>query len=119
MRNVVPAAALQIAVPAGAAGFSTVYEEIAETTIKIDSFTFAPQRVTVNTGTTVTWHNEDDVPHIISSRTDFFKSRTLDADDKFSFKFSAPGSYAYYCALHPQMIGTIIVGPAARKIAPR
>ena len=119
MRNVVPAAALQIAVPAGAAGFSTVYEEIAETTIKIDSFTFAPQRVTVNTGTTVTWHNEDDVPHIISSRTDFFKSRTLDADDTFSFKFSAPGSYAYYCALHPQMIGTIIVGPAARKIAPR
>ena len=118
MRNVVDVIALHVAVPAGATAFSMLYEEIAETTIKIDSFTFAPQRVSVNAGTTVTWHNEDDNPHILASKTGFFKSSTLNADDKFSFKFSAPGTYAYYCALDPQMIGTIVVRPATRT-APR
>jgi plastocyanin len=117
MRNVA-AAALQLAVPAGAATFSTVYEEIAETTIKIDSFTFAPQYISVDASTTVTWHNEDDIPHIIASKTDLFRSSMLNTDGKFSFEFLTPGSYAYYCALHPQMIGTIVVGLPTRKTAP-
>jgi plastocyanin len=53
--------------------------------VKIDNFTFAPQRVTVKAGTTVTWINEDDILHTVASSTETFKSKALDTDDKFPF----------------------------------
>jgi plastocyanin len=82
-----------------------------DTTVKIHNFTFAPQRVTVKAGTTVTWTNEDDIPHTVASATKAFKSKTLDTDDNFSFKFTTAGVYEYFCSLHPHMTGTIVVEP--------
>jgi plastocyanin len=81
----------------------------AETEVKIDNFTFNPQRVTVKAGTTVTWDNEDDIPHAIAATNKTFKSKTLDTEDKFSFTFATPGTYEYFCSLHPHMTGTIVV----------
>jgi plastocyanin len=83
-----------------------------ETAVKIDNFTFTPQSVTVKAGTTVTWTNQDDIPHTVASTTKAFKSKTLDTDDKFSFTFTTPGSYEYFCSLHPHMTGTIVVEAA-------
>ena len=80
----------------------------ATTEVKIDNFTFAPQRVTVKAGTTVTWINEDDIPHTVVS-TGHFRSKALDTDDKFSFTFTTAGTYEYFCSLHPHMTGTIVV----------
>ncbi len=60
-------------------------------------------------GTTVTWINEDDIPHALASSTKAFKSKTLDTDDKFSFTFTTPGSYAYFCSLHPHRTASIVV----------
>jgi amicyanin len=80
--------------------------------VKIDNFTFTPQRVTVKAGTTVTWTNEDDIPHVVASSTKAFKSKTLDTDDKFSFTFTTAGTYEYFCSLHPHMTGTIVVEAA-------
>ena len=77
--------------------------------VKIDNFTFNPQQLTVKVGTTVTWTNDDDIPHLVVSQTPLFKSNALDTEDKFSFKFTTPGSYAYFCALHPHMTGSIVV----------
>ena len=77
--------------------------------MKIDNFTFNPARVTVKAGTTVTWDNEDDIPHTIASSTKLFKSKVLDTDDKFSFTFTTPGAFEYFCSLHPHMTGTIVV----------
>ena len=77
--------------------------------VKIDNFTFNPQQITVKAGTTVTWVNHDDIPHTATSKTGVFKSKALDTDDKFSFTFATPGSYPYFCALHPHMTGTIVV----------
>ena len=77
--------------------------------IKIDNFTFAPQRLTVRAGTTVTWRNQDDIPHAIASTTRAFKSKALDTDDTFAFTLTTPGTYEYFCSLHPQMTGTIVV----------
>lgn len=57
----------------------------AENTVKIDNFTFGPQSLTVKAGTTVTWINEDDIPHTVASGTKTFKSKALDTDDKFPF----------------------------------
>ena len=79
--------------------------------VKIANFTFAPKRLTVKVGTTVTWSNDDDIPHTIASAVGQFKSRALDTDDSFSFTFMQPGSYEYFCSLHPHMTGTIVVEP--------
>ena len=81
----------------------------ADTEVKIDNFTYNPPQITVKAGTTVTWVNHDDIPHTVTSKTMAFKSNALDTDDKFSFTFATPGSYPYFCALHPHMTGTIVV----------
>jgi amicyanin len=77
--------------------------------VKIDNFTFAPQSVTVKAGTTITWINEDDIPHTVAATGKAFKSKVLDTDDKFSFTFTTAGTYEYFCSLHPHMTGTIVV----------
>ena len=79
----------------------------------IDQFTFLPQRITVKAGTTVTWINEDDVPHTIVSSSKVFKSKALDTADKFSFTFTTPGTYDYFCSLHPHMTGAVVVEAAS------
>jgi len=81
----------------------------AEVAVKIDNFTFTPKSVTVKAGTTVTWTNQDDIPHTVTSTTKQFRSKALDTDDKFTFTFSTPGTYDYFCSLHPKMTGTIVV----------
>jgi plastocyanin len=79
------------------------------TIVTIDSFTFEPQRLTVKAGTTITWVNQDDIPHLVASTTRLFKSKALDTDDKFSFTFTTPGVYDYFCSLHPHMTGAIVL----------
>jgi amicyanin len=84
----------------------------AEQEVKIDNFTFAPQELRVKAGTTVTWINADDIPHTVASSTRLFKSKVLDTEGKFSFTFTTPGSYQYFCSLHPHMTGSIVVEAA-------
>jgi plastocyanin len=81
----------------------------ADVEVNIDNFTFAPQRITVEVGTTVTWHNEDDIPHTVASSAKLFKSKVLDTGEKFSFTFTTAGLYEYFCGLHPHMTGTVVV----------
>ena len=111
-RNIWVAIALTAAVLAPAAIFATAFVQAAETEVNIDQFTFYPQRITVKAGTTVTWTNEDDVPHTVASSIKFFKSKTLDTADKFSFTFTTPGTYDYFCSLHPHMTGAVVVEAA-------
>jgi plastocyanin len=85
----------------------------ADAKVQIDQYAFLPQRITVKPGTTVTWTNDDDAPHTIASSAKVFKSRPLDTGDKFSFTFTTPGTYAYFCSVHPQMTGTVTVEPAS------
>ena len=80
-----------------------------EVLVKIDNFSFMPHDITVATGTTVIWVNNDDIPHTIVSTTDLFKSKALDTDDKFSFKFDKPGTYEYFCSIHPKMTAKVVV----------
>ena len=81
--------------------------------VGIDNFTFNPQTVTVKAGTTVTWTNRDDIPHGLAATNNAFKrSQALDTDDSFSFTFTTPGTYQYFCYIHPHMTGTIVVETA-------
>jgi plastocyanin len=81
--------------------------------ISIDNFTFNPPTLTVKAGTTVSWTNKDDIPHgIASANNAFTRSKAMDTDDSFSFTFTTPGSYQYFCYIHPHMTGTIVVQAA-------
>jgi amicyanin len=84
----------------------------AELDVKIDNFTFNPQTITVKAGTTVTWTNEDDIPHTVVATAKAFKSKVLDSNDTFSLTFTTPGSYEYFCSLHPHMKASIVVEAA-------
>ncbi len=78
--------------------------------VTIDNFSFTPATLTVPAGTEVTWINHDDIPHtVVSDDRSTFKSRALDTDEKFSFKFDKPGTYPYFCSIHPKMTAKIIV----------
>jgi amicyanin len=80
----------------------------ADAAVKIGNFTFAPQELRVKAGTKVTWTNEDDIPHTVVSPGQL-RSQPLDTDQSFSFTFTKPGTYKYFCSLHPHMTGTIVV----------
>jgi plastocyanin len=82
-----------------------------EAAITIDNFTLAPPVLTVAAGTRVVWTNRDDIPHTIVGAEDphALWSPPLDTDDQFAFTFAAPGTYRYFCSLHPHMQGTVVV----------
>ncbi len=81
----------------------------AKPAVTIDNFSFSPQTLTVPAGTTVTWTNRDDVPHTVVSEDGKFRSHALDTDDRFSYTFTQPGTYAYYCSVHPRMTAKVVV----------
>ena len=80
-------------------------------TVGIDKFMFAPAALTIKSGATVTFENHDSTVHSVVGVGGFFRSKALDTDDKFSFKFDKPGEYTYFCGLHPYMKGKIVVAP--------
>jgi plastocyanin len=101
---------------AGAAGRSTNFgpataqeKKAAETPIKIDNFTFTPGTITVPVGSTVRWTNHDDIPHNVVSDDKSFKSKAMDTDENFSYTFTKPGTYPYFCSIHPKMTGKVVV----------
>lgn len=78
--------------------------------VEIRNFAFSPKTLTVPVGTRVVWTNRDDEPHVVvSSAAAFQASPALDTDDSYAVVLSKPGSYAYFCGIHPMMVGTIIV----------
>jgi len=106
---------------AGVAAFFllTVTPALAEdVAVKIGNFTFGPQEVKVKAGTTITWTNEDDIPHTVVSPNNF-RSKVLDTDGTYTFTFTTPGTYKYFCSLHPHMTGTIVVETATGSAAPQ
>ncbi len=82
--------------------------------IAIENFTFDPPSITVTAGATVTWTNHDDIPHLVVIPGVKQRSAALDTDQSFSYTFSQPGTYTYFCRMHPKMTGTVVV-TAAKK----
>ena len=79
--------------------------------VAIDNFSFGPAMLTVAVGTKVVWTNDDADPHTVTSETDpkLLKSPALDTGESFTFTFDKPGTYRYFCSLHPHMQGIIVV----------
>jgi len=93
------------------AGLASGQALAADAQVKIANFTFDPPTLTVKAGTTVTWINADDIPHLVSEKDGKFRSSALDTNDKFSQTFSTAGTVEYFCAIHPHMTGKIVVTP--------
>ena len=83
----------------------------AEAAVTIDNFVFTPERLDVPAGTRLVWTNHDDIPHSVvhAARPPAFKSPVLDTDEAFVRIFDTPGTYTYFCGLHPHMKGVIVV----------
>ncbi|KJZ42440.1 MULTISPECIES: cupredoxin family copper-binding protein [Pseudomonas] len=80
-----------------------------EVKIDIKEFMFGPKDLTVALGTKVTWVNDDEIPHTVAETHKLFRSGALDTGDSYSWVFNTPGEFEYFCALHPQMLGKIVV----------
>jgi len=80
--------------------------------IVMSNFTFEPSTLTVPPGTVLTWLNDDDAPHTVigTDAESPIKSRPLDTGDRYSVTLTKPGTYRYFCSLHPHMTGMVIVG---------
>lgn len=81
--------------------------------IMIDAFQFKPKDLEVKADAKVTWTNDDDVVHTVTSgvpdrRTDLFNASLNGKGARFEFTFSKPGVYTYFCNRHQQMRGEII-----------
>ncbi len=79
----------------------------------MQSSTFQPEEITVAPGTTVTWTNEDGFQHTVTSGTrdqptELF-DETVAGGGSFSYTFEEPGTYPYFCSIHPGMEGTVVV----------
>jgi plastocyanin len=77
--------------------------------IVMKNFEFSPMSITVRVGSTVTWQNRDGEPHTVVGVDGAFRSGALDQDEKFAFTFHKRGNYRYTCAIHPRMVGTVVV----------
>ena len=77
--------------------------------LEIKQFRFSQPVLTVPVGATVTWVNQDDDAHTVTADDSGFTSAGLDRGEQFTHQFTAPGTYAYHCALHPKMTAKIVV----------
>jgi plastocyanin len=109
-RTMLALCAAALLVCAGRVASQSTTNASAAAEVKIDNFTFAPVTLTVTAGTTVKWTNRDDIPHtVVSEDKSTFKSKALDTDDSFSYTFTKPGTYTYFCSIHPKMTAKVVV----------
>jgi plastocyanin len=101
-------AALAVATFTGASRADTSAAPVAK--VSIANMAFSPSTLTVTAGTTVTWVNRDGDAHSVESRDKgFTSSPLLNTGDKYSYTFTTPGTYTYYCGVHASMTGKIVV----------
>lgn len=85
-----------------------IYGNRSQTTVVMENAAYNPQSITISKGTTVMWINQDSFAHTVTMRG-VFESGTIPPHGTFTFTFNQPGTYDYFCTLHPSMLGTIIV----------
>ncbi len=80
-----------------------------EAKVSIANFAFDPATLTITTGTTVTWTNNDTASHTVAGDDGSWGSKSLAKGDTFSFTFTQAGTFSYHCGVHPSMKATITV----------
>lgn len=108
-----PAAAA--AVLLGAAAIPNAAAATTAHTVDITGFAFKPAVLNVAAGDPITFINHDQEAHTVVAQSGAFKSSGLDTNDRWSVRVAKPGTYPYFCSLHPYMKGTIVVRAVARR----
>ncbi|MBV8613575.1 MAG: cupredoxin family copper-binding protein [Acetobacteraceae bacterium] len=106
LRRIAEAALVAAVVPA----LRVRHAGAAELMVSIDNFTFSPTPITIAPGATLTWVNEDDIPHSIYCEALNLRSHPMDTKESFAHRFDQPGTFDYVCGIHPHMRGRIVVG---------
>ena len=81
------------------------------THMNMQNFAFQYTNMQVRAGTTVTWTNQDSAPHSVTFKNGMKDSGLLNQGQSFSYTFNTPGTYQYYCSVHPNMVATVTVTP--------
>ncbi len=79
------------------------------THMNMQNFAYQMANIQMRVGTTVTWTNQDNVPHSITFKNGMKDSGLLYQGQSFSYTFNTPGTYQYYCTVHPYMVATVTV----------
>jgi plastocyanin len=82
---------------------------VSGTAIDIQNFAFSPTSLSIKAGTKVTWTNKDTDAHTATAKDGTFHSEPLNTGQSYSFTFTKPGTYSYYCTIHPFMVATVVV----------
>ncbi len=88
---------------------ATTAAESDEVQVAISKSQYLPTRLEVTVGTTVTWTNEDPIPHTVTATKRGFDSGYLAQGDRYSHTFDTPGEFGYFCVYHPRMRATVVV----------
>jgi len=95
-----------VVLPAGAMDVSGHGDDV---DVAIRKSLYLPSPLEITVGTTVTWTNEDLLPHTSTATQGSFDSAYMAQGDRFSHTFDTPGEFPYYCVFHPRMRATVIV----------
>ena len=104
-----PATAAAAETPADAAQIAET-PAAAEIPVDIRDFAYSPNPIEIAAGDTVTWTNQDEVPHTATGEDrDVLQSGTIAPGASFSHVFPEAGEFGFFCEFHPNMTGTIVV----------
>ncbi len=81
------------------------------THMNMQDFAYQMANIQLRAGTSVTWTNQDSAPHSVTFKNGMKDSGLLYQGQSFSYTFNTPGTYQYYCTVHPYMVATVIVTP--------
>lgn len=101
--------AMEMGTPASDAGQTTQTASGMQVAVSIENFAYDPTPVAIKVGDTVTWTNNDTVPHTVTANDGSFQSGTLQSGQTFSFTFTTTGTIDYHCEFHPNMHGQVVV----------
>jgi plastocyanin len=104
-----PAPVTTVPAGGGSTGGGTTGGGTGGTNVSMADFSFAPAMLTVAQGATVTWTNNGQARHTVVANDGSFRSPDVRSGQTYSRTFATPGTYAYICDIHPEMIGTIAV----------
>lgn len=90
-----PAGSTTVTIPGGAATQTTA--------------AFGANPLTISTGTTISWLNDDNTAHTTTGDANQWSSGSVAPGGRFNFTFTSAGRYTYHCQIHPNMVGTIVV----------
>jgi len=92
-----------------AVALAAVADAATPPSVQIKEFKFVPALLTEDAATTVTWINGDEEPHTVTATDRAYTSSGLDRKETYAHRFTTPGTYTYFCALHPHMTATVVV----------